>query len=271
MIARVAVVMTVHNRREQTVECIRALNDQDAPARLSFFVTDDGSTDGTREALRALPIDIRVIDGDGSLYWAGGMALAEQHAMIGAPDYLLWLNDDTVMDPGALSALLELSEAHPGAIIVGATRDPETGAMTYGGRARTSSWHPQRLQLLPISPHPQRADTFNGNLVLIPRSAREHVGPIDAGFPHAYADDDYGLRATELGVEILQAPETVATCARGVPTARRAGLSGWRAMQNPKGLPWRAQARFLRRHGGPAWPLVFVGQQAAWLIGRRAY
>lgn len=266
---RVAAVMASYNRRETTLRCLRALISSSTEAAIEVFLLDDASTDGTAAAVDGLGLWAHVTKGTGTLFWAGGMCLAEREAMRHDPDYLLWLNDDTLMDPGSLEIMLDLSRTHgDSSIIVGATRDPETGGLTYGGRRRTASWHPQRFRRLPISTEPQIADSMNGNLVLIPRSVRLAVGPIDGLFPHAYADDDYGLRATERGVSVVQAPGTLASCPRspsgGLPRNR------WNQRQTPKGLPIRAQARYFRRHGGSSWPLVLAAQQFRWLVGGTA-
>lgn len=260
----VAVVMTCHNRRDATIACLRALGEQQlGRVVLSVFVTDDGSTDGTAAAIRCVWPDATVLTGSGNLFWAAGMALAERAAIAARPDYLLWLNDDTNLKPGGLATLLRISDANPGSIVVGATCDPESGAQTYGGRVRVD-YHPQRFRLLPISTSPQRADTFHGNVVLIPVSVCDRVGRIDGAFPHAYADDDYGLRATALGIHVIQAPGAVATCQANdspLPLTTAGIAAKWRQLQSPKGLPWRAQARYLRRHGDWRWPLILVAGQ----------
>ena len=269
---RVAVVIACHNRRDTTVACLRALHEQQVDrVHLSVFVTDDGSTDGTADAIRCVWPGATVISGSGNLFWAAGMALAEQAALAAGPDYLLWLNDDTNLDPGGLQTLLKTSAANPGAIVVGATRDPESGVQTYGGRVRVD-YHPQRFRLLPISASPQRANTFHGNVVLIPVSVCDRVGRIDGAFPHAYADDDYGLRATALGVPVIQAPGAVATCRTNdslLPLTSMGWAAKWRHLQSPKGLPWRAQARYLRRHGDWRWPLLLLAGQVRRAAGRR--
>lgn len=262
MTTRIAVIIACHNRRDTTVRCLEALRaNSDVDAELRLFVTDDGSTDATSEAIKAIWPEATIVQGTGALFWAAGMALAERAAVRDRPDYLLWLNDDTLLDPDAVARLLALSQDMPNAIVVGATRDPETGEGTYGGRTRID-YHPQRLARLPITDQPQRADTFNGNVVLIPWSARTTVGPIDGSFPHAYADDDYGLRATARGVPIMQAPGSVGTCARNQATPSPSGglADRWQRLQSPTGLPWRAQARYLRRHGDWRWPFLLGTQ-----------
>ena len=78
----VAVIMACHNRRDTSVRCLRALAaQQEAGVSISLFVTDDGSTDGTVQAIQALWPGATILAGDGSLYWAAAMALAERQAV----------------------------------------------------------------------------------------------------------------------------------------------------------------------------------------------
>ena len=261
---RLAVLMTCHNRREQTLRCLGALQAQDPPGpELRVYLTDDGSTDGTTAAMAGVDMAIEVIDGSGDLYWAAGMALAERAAMDDVPDLLLWLNDDVILDVDGLARLLTVHEQKPGVIVVGNVRDSDTGAKTYGGRNRLGR-HPQRFRPEPAADQIQQVGAFNGNVVLIPRGVRNIVGPIDGSFAHAYADDDYSLRASQLGVPIVCAPGTVGICspnqAGPPPTTIRAA---WGRLQAPKGRPWCSQVRYLRRHGGFLWPAYF-----AWGYGR---
>ncbi|MEI2716274.1 MAG: glycosyltransferase family 2 protein [Candidatus Nanopelagicales bacterium] len=264
----IAVLMACHNRRDVSLHCVGRVLEQTVSRQgaVRIFVTDDGSTDGTGQALAALSHAVEVTAGSGSLFWASGMAQAEQRALPWCPDLLLWLNDDTILDSDALERLLRCHGDHPDAILVGATRDPTSGRVTYGGRVRTSRWHPQRFAHLPASTRIQKADTFNGNVVLIPAGVQRQVGLIDAAYPHGYADDDYGLRATELGIPILQIPGTVGTCARNPVEEQVRGFDAWRRSQSRKGLPWRAQAHYWRRHGGRLWVPFFLGQQVRMLL-----
>ena len=96
---RIAVVMTVFNRRAMTLACLEALRTQQVPdGTVDVFVVDDGSTDGTAQAVVQHHPDVRLLHGDGQLYWNGGMRLALAEAMEGDYDYYLWINDDTRLD-----------------------------------------------------------------------------------------------------------------------------------------------------------------------------
>src|SRR5215213_1125781 len=99
-----AVLITCHNRRAKTIACLDALFTQ---ARFAggfrVFLVDDGSTDGTREAVEAQFSNVTILRGNGTLFWCGGMRKAFAAAAPSDPDHYLWLNDDTRLDPDALS------------------------------------------------------------------------------------------------------------------------------------------------------------------------
>jgi GT2 family glycosyltransferase len=268
---RQAVLMACHNRAAQTVRCIEALKSQEEPgASVDVYVVDDGSSDGTTEAiLRVLPT-ARVLQGDGNLYWSGAMRLAFRHAMREGYDFYLWLNDDTRLDQDALKRLLATHHLQAAAsaapvIVVGSTRDPVTGAFTYGGwRARTSSFGGRSWErIAPDMTRPIDCVTMNGNCVLIPAAAADRLGNVDAVFRQGLGDIDYGLRAVQAGCRLMVGAGYFGTCVHNegkgswidpaLPMWAR-----WRNLLGPKGLPIRAWWVFSRRHKGPLWLLSWL-------------
>lgn len=265
----IAVILTCHNRRAITVRCLKSLRAQFGAGihfHLDLYLVDDGSSDGTTSSALAIFPNAQVIQGDGELYWAGGMALAEREAVRSRPDFLLWLNDDVELFEGALRSLLSSAFQFPRSIVVGATVDPSSGRVTYGARRRART-HPGRLTLVELRPFAQRGDSFNGNCVLVPLQIHDLVGPIDSGFSHSVADWDYGLRATALGIGIWQVPLAVGTCS-DQRTVRpcKSPWQAWRTLQEPTGMPWGDQARYLHRHGPPYWPYLLIRDQLIGLI-----
>jgi GT2 family glycosyltransferase len=255
----VTAILACHNRRALTVRALHSFFYKivETTVELDAVLVDDGSSDGTANAVAAQWPRLRVIQGTGSLYWAGAMAIAEREAIDAAPDYLLWLNDDVELAPHALKCLLQTACSSAPAIAVGPVADPVTNQVTYTGLRRVDR-HPMHFH--PVLPTPQVSvvDTFNGNVVLIPRQIYMAVGGIDGGFRHAVADFDYALRARRLGFKALLAPLVVGACGRRdfVGSWRDPSLdpiSRWRRALGPKGIPPRATARYLRRHGGRLW------------------
>ncbi len=269
--ARVAILMSCHNRREKTLACLKALFAQDLSpgVRLQVYLVDDGSHDGTGEAVRAAYPEIRVLRGDGSLFWNGGTRLAFSEALSVGYAYYLWLNDDTVLDPEALDNLLrtyrDLAASHgPYQIVVGSTRDPATGVTTYGGVVRPSRWRPLKVRLVePDEREPKRCDTINGNCVLIPRAVAERVGNLDGAFTHRMADHDYGLRARGLGCSVWIAPGHVGACPRNSPRGTWQDpslplLRRLKLVRTPLGLPPREWLVYARRYAGRLWPAYWA-------------
>lgn len=268
---RIAVLITCHNRKEKTLACLDALAKQEdiADVTVSVYLVDDGCTDGTGEAVRCNYPKVKVLQGDGSLYWCGGMRLAFAEAMKGDYHYYLWLNDDTILFLGALRTLLETSRKlgereGRAAIVTGSTCDPKTKELTYGGVVRKSRWHPfQFLQVMP-SDEPRPCDTINGNCVLIPRQVSCTVGILSPDFTHGAGDFDYGLRARAKGFSCWVAPGFVGTCSRNSAQGSCKDLTlsvreRLRKMTSPTGPPpMREWMVFTRRHGGVLWPIYWL-------------
>ncbi|TFW36315.1 glycosyltransferase family 2 protein [Massilia horti] len=267
---KIAVIVTCFNRRQKTVASIDSMLAQTAlPAvALDFFITDDGSTDGTAEAILQRCPGARVLLGNGSLFWNGGMRLAMDEAFKGNYDFFLWLNDDTFLYPDALQTMLDTHasaarRAGRAGIVVGSTHD-ERGRTSYGGERQRSRLRPLTLVKLDPLTEIQRCDTFNGNCVLVSREAAEVLGNLDAGFIHAMGDTDYGFRARKAGIPMWVMPAYAGRCVddaklagsfhdRSLPLSRRL-----KAMLSPKGLPWRAWLIVCRRHAGYLWPLYWM-------------
>jgi GT2 family glycosyltransferase len=260
---RVVAVMTCFNRREQTLACLDRLAAQ-SRGTIELVLVDDGSTDGTADAVRAAWPSATILQGSGELYWAGGMRLAMQHALEYYDlEHLLWLNDDTMLDTDAVDRLLathrELRQAGLEGIVVGTTVDAG-GTPTYGGMHRPRpGLRPLNHRLLLPAEVPRPAETLNGNIALIPVAVCRSVGVVDVAFRHGMADFDYGHRARAAGFKVTVAAGVLGTCARnpaapplgcrGLPAARAA----WQRLVDPKGVPPAEWRTFARRWGGPFW------------------
>ncbi len=222
---RLAALMTCHNRREGTLRCLMALRSQERISHVlvEVYLVDDGSSDGTAEAVQHAFPNVRILQGNGSLFWNGGMRLAWKTALEKDYDYYLWLNDDTELYPDAVARLLEVAtgvEQKLGVegIVVGSTRDPQIDQLTYGGVVRIRVPLSFGFKLVAPGEQPLPCDTMNGNCVLVPRPVVQDVGLLSAEFTHAIGDFDYGLRAGQRGHTSWIAPGYAGTCRRGSET-----------------------------------------------------
>lgn len=286
----IAALLACHNRRAKTLACLAALEKQDLPEGFSLkvFLVDDGSTDGTSDAVREAFPGVEIIAGNGGLFWGGGMGLAWEAASSHSPGLILWVNDDTTLFDGALHRLLIHFGQAPDdtkmqTIWVGATCDPLLQKTTYGGICRGSGLFRFRFTLVGDSPSaPIACVTFNGNCVLIPSSLAESLGRLNSDLRHAMGDFDFGLRASRAGARVIQIPGWVGICERNslIQTWQDSALpilQRWRSMRSPKGLPARDWWVLTRAHGGTfffffwLWPYFRFWSEAclSWLTGSR--
>lgn len=248
----IAVLLTVHNRKSQTINCLKNLFQQEIPSdcNLNVYLTDDGCTDGTPEAVKEQFPQVNIIKGDGTLFWNRGMWTAWDYASKEKDyDYYLWLNDDTTLKPNAIYRLLNAAiSKNDMAIVVGATYSADGKYVTYGGRKKDGTI-------------PQESDTltkvayFNGNIVLIPKAVYDKIGMLDSYFTHSKGDFDYGMRATKEGVGIFQVGEYLGNCDLhsqidkwcdpNVPFNIR-----WKMLHRPNGMPPNETFHLNKRHYG---------------------
>ena len=240
--------MTVHDRRDKTLRCLACLYACRLPDGISLdvWMTDDGSADGTSAAVKDSFPDVRIIEGDGNLFWCRGMAKAWRAAAAGDYDKYLWLNDDTYLYQDALETLLSTADSSSD-IIVGPVCSAVSGLMTYGGV--------ENDRPVPMNGEARRVRSFNGNVVLVPRQAFRKAGFLDERFSHALGDIDYSLTAGEKGIVSVQAGAFVGTCEKhdrppvwcdpSQPLGKR-----WKALRTPLGCNPEEYAYFDRKHKG---------------------
>jgi len=272
-----AILMTCHNRRETTLACLRSLYEQSSD--FDIFLVDDGGTDGTSDAVKVLYPKVHLLNGTGNLFWVGGMRLAFARAMKFNYPYYLWLNDDTFLEEGALSELVNLHQSlvqkgNSDSIVVGSTRDPITGKPTYGGANQSKAWYSNKYEFLEPKDVLRPCDTMFGNCVLIPQSVVNKVGNLDKDLIHNFGDLDYGLRARKVGCTVWIAPGYLASCSKNsvrgswadtnLPLTKRL-----KKVLQIKAFPPGPWAVFNKRHFGLLWFFYWVLPYIRAVIGYR--
>lgn len=266
------VLVACHNRRDFTVRAIStfAAAAEAKGVNADFTVYDDGSTDGTAEALAALDLPIVRIAGDGSAFWSHSMAEAEEYVLNvhGDDGYAVWLNDDVELDGDFLEVALAAAKSVPSAVLVGAMRDPDTGQLTYSG-FRSVGFHPLRGVLVEPNGTLQSVDTYNGNLVFVPMKIARELGGIDGSLSHLGADTDYGMRVRERGFELLLLPRIVGSCAQNPVRPLGPVMDDWRTFVGVKGGGnYHTLKRILRKRYPYTWPGYAFVTYSHWWVRR---
>lgn len=247
----IAVLLTVFNRKDKTLECLKRLYNQ-LPLdgyHVDVYLTNDGCTDGTPEAVATQYPEVDIINGNGNLYWNRGMYTAWHEAAKKNYDFYLWLNDDTFVYNDFLLSLISASKTKNNkAIIVGATKSKINNNPTYGGRIKGKGVSKPNNSIVKV-------DYFNGNIVLVPRYVYNILGNLDYYFTHSKGDFDYGFRANKNGIEMYQVGSFLGECELhetldkwcnpDIPFKQR-----WKMLYRPNGMPPKETYYFDRRHKG---------------------
>lgn len=204
----IAILLTVFNRKDKTIKCLEKLYEQ-LPIEgyeVNIYLTNDGCTDGTPEAVKKRFPQVKIVDSQGNLFWNRGMYMAwETAAKEKDYDFYLWLNDDSFIKDKAIETLLKDSNTVDNkAIIVAAMQSEITHKTTYSGHNKNGKVNPNGEL--------QQCETFNGNCVLVPQIIFHQVGNLDWRFHHAIGDLDYGYRAKAMGFKIYVSSTYLGYC-----------------------------------------------------------
>lgn len=203
---RSQIIIPAHNRRELTLGCLRLLHDAGVADWATVCVVDDGSTDGTSDAIRNEFPNVVILPGNGNLWWGGAIRAGMELAVERGADLIFWLNDDCRPSPDCLTELRDAC-LRTGLACTAQARTPS--GWIYGGVIKTcTGLRPLRID----GNEPQPCDAFMGNCVCIPAATAKQINLVDAGrFPHGLADVDFGLRLKRHGFASLVIPTATAT------------------------------------------------------------
>ena len=224
----IAVLVTCHNRKIKTIAALSTLfatvknyNDRDCRQVVTcLYLTDDGCTDGTTDdVLISFPDqDIRIVQGDGNLFWAGGMRLAWQTAINdNRPwDFYLLINDDTIFHEDALTELISthdyaLRTYSKGGVYAGIVCSMDGSEITYGGKRYASGIFGKSISILPNG-KPQECLMTNANILLVSQNVVDEIGILNNCYRHSCADWAYGIDANRAGFPVLVTGKICGRC-----------------------------------------------------------
>lgn len=218
---RIAALYTCFNRKEKTLASLdslfKATEGFKDDIEVVVYLTDDGSTDGTAEAVNKRFPEVKVLPGSGDLFWAKGMNHSWNAAIAdGEWDGFLLLNDDTNVYTN-LFEQIQLTDdycqekyAQQG-VYVGSTKDQDTGEISYGGSIIHSRWRYTFSKRVPNGT-PQTCELGNANIMYVSRAVADKVGVLSKGYAHGVADYDYTLSCLKKKIPVLVMPEFCGTC-----------------------------------------------------------
>lgn len=213
----VSAVVVNYNTRDHLLECVRSLRSEGVG---EVVVADNDSADGSVEALRAADAHVVVVPTGANL---GFGTAANRGAAVAAGDYLLVMNPDAVVEPGAVKALAATLDADGHVAVVGPRVDDPEGRLypsvrrfpdllVAAGHAFLGFLAPRnrfsRAYKMLDWDHstPGDVDWVSGTCMLVRRSAFDAVGGFDEDYFMYVEDVDLCWRLRAAGWRVAYEP-----------------------------------------------------------------
>lgn len=203
---RCSIIIPIYNQISLTRQCLDALwNTLPTNFTCEVIIVDDGSSDTSLQLLsHEYPEHVRVVS---HLDNQGFAAACNSGALDATATYLVFLNNDSIPQPGWLTALVDYIESHPAAAAVGSKLLYPNDTIQHAGVAICQDRYPRHIYNGFPANHPavnrsRRFQIVTAACMLIRRTLFEQVGGFDTSFRNGFEDVDLCLRLGELGYEI---------------------------------------------------------------------
>lgn len=248
---KVSVVLLNWNGRDDTLACLDSLKQSDYPD-LEIVIVDQGSQDGLAGCIRRDEPGVKLILNDENMGFAGGNNQGIRWGLENGADYILLLNNDTVVDEKCIGEMVRAVEDHSAVGAVGPKiyfhLEPDRiwsvgGAIDFGENVGRMLGH----RCINNGQFDQAAevDFISGCAVMVRREAIEKVGLLSEEFNPAYYEDaDWGMRLRAAGYASMI-----------VPSARV-----WHKASRSTGGDYNPVSKYLMGHHA----VVFMKKYARW-------
>lgn len=211
---RIHLIILNWNGKQDTLECLQSV------FKLNYHnycvvVVDNGSTDDSIAVIRQKWPAVKTVELAENRGFSGGNNEGIRFALADGADYVLLLNNDTVVDPELLSAFVSAAGKFPSAGMFNAKiscySDPRRIWFAVGRWSNEHAWF-SNVGLGDIDDGKQfetvmKTDFCAGCALLARREVIETIGLLDDRYFLMYEDNDWSYRARAAGYECLFVPQ----------------------------------------------------------------
>lgn len=214
---KVSIIIPVFNKVEFTKKCLEAIVKNTPSELYEVLIIDNASTDGTRDFLKCLEGDVKIITNDKNL---GFSKACNQGARKASTDYLLFLNNDTEPRKGWLEPLLNILTQDNSVGAVGGKLLFPDGTIQHAGvvifddqklpdpLVARHIYYGQPMDIAEVN-QLRRYQALTAACLLMRKSAFNEVGGFDEGYWNGYEDVDLCFKLQEKGWKLVYQPEGV--------------------------------------------------------------
>ncbi len=236
---RISIIVLCYNKVEYTDRCLTYLFKNTSYPNYEVIAVDNASVDDTPAFLETFSKRIRFVHSPSNLGFVGGNNKASEYA---DGEYLVFLNNDTEVQPGWLEHLYECFELYPEAGAVGAKLIypnyilQEAGGIIFQDG---SGWNYGKGNY----PHAARfsfareVDYCSGAALMVRKDLFFKLGKFDPRFAPAYYEDtDLCFSIRKLGYKVMYCPKSEVIHHEGVTagTDLNSGYKRYQVLNKPK-------------------------------------
>jgi GT2 family glycosyltransferase len=209
----VSIVVLNYKGREDTLDCLRSLEHL-TYRHVQIVVVDNHSEDGLEQAVRAAHPRAVFIQTGANLGFTGGNNVGIRYALEHGADYVMLLNNDTVVAPDFLDVMIEVMEQDPSIGVTGPMiyyyHNPDmiwsAGGEIDWSRGETHMTGINELDVSQFGLTPRPADFVTGCALLARREVWQKVGLLDERFFMYYEETEWCVRAGRSGYKLMVVP-----------------------------------------------------------------
>jgi len=210
---RVTIIVLNWNGGEDTLACLESLDAVDYTWS-DTLVVDNGSTDGSPLAIQERFPEVMLLAIKNNIGYTGGSNIGLRWALEDGADYMLLLNNDTVVAPGFVRRLVEAAEADPAIGIAGPTIYYHAQPKVIWSAGGSIDWRRGRTSMLDLDERdsgqfgeaPRSVDFVTGCALLVKAAVVERIGLLDERFFAYYEETEWCVRAQRAGFKIVHVP-----------------------------------------------------------------
>ncbi len=213
---KVAIIILNWNGKKDTIECLESLKHITYP-NYELLLVDNGSTDGSVECFRERYPGMEIIENSENLGFAEGNNVGIRMAMEKGVDYVLLLNNDTVVDPEFLGELVKVVEGDEMIGFAG----PLVYYYNYNGRKDIITHAGGKLDMWKGNSYSvgrnkiddgrykkvKEVDYVEGSCILIKKDLINRIGLLDPVFFTYWEETDWCMRGYRAGFKSVFVPD----------------------------------------------------------------
>ncbi len=255
MYPKVSIIILNWNGKEDTLECLKSLYQINYP-NYKIILVDNGSTDDSVEVFKEKYPEIELIQNNKNLGFAEGNNIAIRYALeILKPDYILLLNNDTVVDPDFLDELVQTAETDPNIGVLGPTiydYNPPRGLQSTGSKILWN--HGDAINLTYEADvkagTPKEVDAVTGCALLAKSEVFKKIGGLNKNYFAYFEEIEWCVRARKAMYKIVYVPQGKIWHKGGATSSK---ITGFAVYHHTRNRFW-----FMKQHASGKQYLIFL-------------